>query len=293
MVRDATLTPGPDISLELQTIAMFSSCILYGIIICLYAICLRSILKGANTYSKRKKWFFLCYLTVMLGLSTYALVEGMKSVIISTFRTRERLVSLAAPASDIVLPLTIWGADILMAWRCLVLHQGISRTLHMLLISAFIVFLLASLVSGIIFFAESPGIIQTSSLLALISVSFVVNVGLSLLISLRILYHQRYVKRTLGPAHGSLYISIVIMCVESCGLIAIFTLVTTILLAASPAVYTAVPLSILPHVVSPLLLIYRVLETGISNNDIEKPREHSDIRFIPPVSSRPGSAPGA
>lgn len=77
-----------------------------------------------------------------------------------------------------------------------------------------------------------------------------INVVLSALIVLRIRYHQSYIRKALGSAHGSLYTRIMVMCVESCSLIAVFELVYLILTFQPEALgfYSQYPFFLLPHV---------------------------------------------
>lgn len=116
------LVPGPDIGLEFQTLATFVSAILYGMVISLYVLCCRALFKGRRNYSIRKKWFLLGYSTVLLLLSTIAAIEDIRIIIISTFRVGLTAGMIIAQifelsSGDLVLPFTIWSADIFMVSR--------------------------------------------------------------------------------------------------------------------------------------------------------------------------------
>ena len=56
-----------------------------------------------------------------------------------------------------------------------------------------------------------------------LSLSTLVNIILAVLIVSRLVYHRRYVRNTLGVEHGSPYINIITMCVESSALMVIAT----------------------------------------------------------------------
>lgn len=88
---------------------------------------------------------------------------------------------------------------------------------------------------------------QAVPLVGLTATSFVVNSTFSILIVLRIRYHQQHIRQSLGTAYGSLYTRIVVICLESCGLIAACSLLT-FLLMFTPLPAFQIPLSALPHV---------------------------------------------
>ena len=56
----------------------------------------------------------------------------------------------------------------------------------------------------------------------LIIFSTIVNIVLALLIVLRLIHLRRYIRKVLGPEHGSLYSQVIAMCIESSALIVIF-----------------------------------------------------------------------
>ncbi|PPQ82746.1 hypothetical protein CVT25_009300, partial [Psilocybe cyanescens] len=66
-------------------------------------------------------------------------------------------------------------------------------------------------------FAVDP---QTVSL----CISAFANILLATLISVRLIQHQRHLRKTLGKSHGSLYTRVITMCVESSALIVMFCL---------------------------------------------------------------------
>ena len=61
------------------------------------------------------------------------------------------------------------------------------------------------------------------------SLSAIVNIVLAALIVLRLVYHRRYIRNTLGAEHGSPYTNIITMCVESSALMVIATVLYTVL----------------------------------------------------------------
>ena len=84
----------------------------------------------------------------------------------------------------------------------------------------------------------------------LVSLSILVNIILALLIILRLVHHQRHIRKVLGAEHGSPYSKVITMCVESSALIIIFGGVYTAL-GSVPGMANGsviVPLLLLPHI---------------------------------------------
>lgn len=75
---------------------------------------------------------------------------------------------------------------------------------------------------------------------------------LSALIVFRIRYHQNYIRKTLGTAHGSVYTRIMVMCVESCAMIWICDILYMILSCVPlPGIRNdavVFPLALLPNI---------------------------------------------
>jgi len=84
-----------------------------------------------------------------------------------------------------------------------------------------------------------------------ISLSLLVNIILAALIVSRLIYRQRHFRNVLGKEHGSPYINIMTMWVESSALAVIFSGIYTSLIFAQrrPDAYGAlIPLQLLPHI---------------------------------------------
>ena len=76
------------------------------------------------------------------------------------------------------------------------------------------------------------------------------NIILASLIILRLVRHQRYVRKVLGAEHGSPYFTVITMSIESSALIVIFSAVYTVLALMQPIQTGSVfvPLLLLPHI---------------------------------------------
>jgi hypothetical protein len=84
-----------------------------------------------------------------------------------------------------------------------------------------------------------------------ILLSLLVNIILAALIVSRLIYRRRHFRDILGAEHGSPYINIMTMCVESSALVVIFNATYTALAFAqrrSDAYWALIPLQLLPHI---------------------------------------------
>ena len=157
-----------------------------------------------------------------------------------------------------------------------------------------------------LFYFSSPG-----DVFAVALVSSLVNIILASLIVLRLVRHQRHVRRVLGAEHGSAYSKVITVCVESSTLI----VVCIVLVLTQPTGSEFIPLLLLPHicvgglendsmisyarlrffvrniiqVISPLLIVYRVAKGHDTTTTLPpSEQEMAQIRFNNPPSSREG-----
>jgi hypothetical protein len=148
-----------------------------------------------------------------------------------------------------------------------------------------------------------------------------VNLVLSLLIFSRLIYYQRYISKTLGSAHGSPYLKVITMCVESCALIVVFSTTNIVMIMTNDTSYL-IPFLLFPHicvswfsssrvteselidrkVISPLLIVYRVAigrsangnsTSGTNPRAEEHPAHNTSIRFNQPVTTQGNYGEGA
>jgi hypothetical protein len=142
------------------------------------------------------------------------------------------------------------------------------------------------------------------------------NITLASLIILRLVRHQRHVRKVLGAEHGSPYFTVITMCIESSALIVIFSAVYIVIVLMRPIQTGSVfaPLLLLPHicvgglgsydflctsriffvrniiqVISPLLIVYRVAKGRTTTTTLPpSEQEMAQIRFNNPPSSQEG-----
>jgi len=103
--------------------------------------------------------------------------------------------------------------------------------------------------SGVVFVLNLPRFgFSTDYLLPIICTTVVINLVSATLITLRILYFERYIRKTVGvQRNDSPYMTILIICVESSVLIIVFSLIYLILLLQqNNASY--IPMQVLVHI---------------------------------------------
>ncbi|KAF8904755.1 hypothetical protein CPB84DRAFT_654982 [Gymnopilus junonius] len=298
-----SLVPGSNVVLENNTLASIIAAVTYGIAIVLYMISVLALLNSGSKYSKKKKNLLLVYITLMFLTSTTAYISSTLYLVQTLFNVKllKGRVRLTDPAW--IYPLSILGADAFMVMRCIALYRGMSARIRLTLI--FTCGLSFLLVLGLEWFKFilPKRFTQAEAILgfAFLSFSLFANVTLSTLISLRILYFQRYNHIVLRIAQGSVYTRIIVMCVESCAMIVIFE-VAYIVLYTMPPNHGAdrgsmIPLLLLPHVcaISSLLIIYRVAkgkdvatQIDLSPEIVEVERGHPTIgiHFAPSESTQ-------
>lgn len=235
------------------------SAVAYGIVVMLSLDCFKLLFRRNITVPSRPmRRFLVFFISFMLLLSTLALIQGVLVSATSVFRGKS-FPSLSGGA-PFVLPLSIWASDGFMLWRCAVLYQGISRTARVALLSFISLVFLAALGSGISLFVNPlSGRLPT---LLIISFSTLFNVIICVLIVVRLIFHQIYLRSVLGPGHGSPYTRIMAMTVESAALLIILGIPYVFLVAYQNSNGSMFVLLLLPQIcaISPLLIVYRVAQ---------------------------------
>ncbi|KDR74934.1 hypothetical protein GALMADRAFT_280234 [Galerina marginata CBS 339.88] len=272
---------------------------MYGMILNLFGKCFWLLfdLKATqkNIYSKGMQRFLFSYLIYMLLMATLALVSELYCIGTGLFLVDALnhgptdmlriLYSGGAPS----LPFTIWGADGFLVWRCFILYSGVSRVAWIALVGVLSLLSITSLGVGIVFLLPNQleglwnghkssdwqvlsQLFQTTTLLGISTL--IINLGLAGLIVGRIIYHQRFILKTLGDGHERPYTRVITMCIESSSLIlvvtAVYTFSTCGLLAGTNndplggtnRLISNYSLVLFPHicVISPLLIIFQVAQ---------------------------------
>ena len=146
--------------LELKLLGTIFSAVAYGIVIVLSGNCFHLLQKKHGIYSNRMRTFLLIYVTVMLLLSTWTLIQSICQLMQSM--TLWSILPRYLMYLSIAIPLVIWGTEGFMVrissfhqekrftmqlqiWRCVVLYQDVSKGPRI------VVFVLLSLLSFLSF----------------------------------------------------------------------------------------------------------------------------------------------
>jgi hypothetical protein len=210
--------------------------------------------------------------------------------------------------SAVILLLTMWGADGLMAsipfldlptellastmrlriWRCVVLYQDVSRVPRILtnvLMSLLVVIFLGGQILFHSFHFQCTQETQGCEIFVVYGYTI-----LALLIVGRLIHHQRHIQKDLGADHGSPYSKVIIMCVESSGLIVISSCVY-IALRTNQMPWAPILSVLLPHIcVSPHLMFPAIFIPGHRTTHCLSRRQRSrDDHNFTAIGARDGT----
>ncbi|PPQ96714.1 hypothetical protein CVT26_010266 [Gymnopilus dilepis] len=263
-----------DVLYETQMLGTMISAILYGIVIMLSADCLILLLKrDAAVESRRLQRFLVFFVVSLFLLSTLSLIQGMLISATSIFRGHS-FPSLPG-GTPFALPFSIWISDGFMLWRCATLYQGITPLSRRILLLFISLVWLAAFGSGLSLFFK-PSKMRLPALL-IISFSTILNVVICTMIIARLVFHKIYLRKVLGPGHGSLYTKIIAMTVESAALLILVGIPCMFLVAYQNSNGSMMLLSLLHQIcsISPMLIVLRVARGRAS---VEMPSTARDDR---------------
>ncbi|KAF5330501.1 hypothetical protein D9619_005409 [Psilocybe cf. subviscida] len=272
-----------DFGVRGSLIGVIISAVLYGMAVLISVVCVRLLISSKQIYHSKRRLFALClHNGLMLVCGTEALVSECWLTVQAIERKLSlEMISAAASLADpgivstsssvrvnlspIVLPLTVWGADGFLIWRCLVLYKGV-RGFHRVMLYVFLGSLaLMKLIGGcILYYYTSPSHPSVFPVQLLVfSLTAVGNILVSAVIAARLLYAERLSTAFRSPDStraDSPYIRALVICVESSGLIAIVALVGVVATITLPHEYNQIIPMIFPQlcVISPLLIVYRI-----------------------------------
>ncbi|KAF8802946.1 hypothetical protein BYT27DRAFT_7172243 [Phlegmacium glaucopus] len=278
-------------------IGIIISSLAYVIVLTLPLVYLPLHLKMSDI-SRRMRNFLLVYVTFMVTVSTVYLItmtialsnrfggslaflECVGLTLLDWTRVHNFAIGLVA---GLCVLFASWGAQGLMLWRCAMLYEGVSRPRRIALIIVLVCMGLLSigccLASGL---THTPSF--KLSFLIFTATTLFLNLVTAILITLRILYLNRYIQKTVESGHNSPYMTIIIICVESSALIAIFSSIYLILFFQQPEA-SLILISFLVHVyvISALLSVNRVAR---GNSAIIRQRPSDNEIIVPMLQFEP------
>ncbi|KAG0699117.1 hypothetical protein DFH29DRAFT_938111 [Suillus ampliporus] len=250
--------------------------VLYGVVIVLSVMCWRSLwprrTRSHATAYKRNR-FFLCYVAFLFVVGTVYVVFNAQITQMGFINNRlypggpgayEEATSSAPLNTAFVV--SDWCADILMIWRCTVVYRD--TKIHRIIIGLGSILFLGAVICGTLWLVivstpaqAASGWMSFSLLFPYLCFSLAINIFISLLTVIRLLYHRHRISKVLGSGHGAIYASFAAMIIESAAIYSICSLLYLIPYALnSPIAYAFMQLLGEAQVIAPLLIIYRVAE---------------------------------
>ncbi|KAH7924810.1 hypothetical protein BV22DRAFT_1129493 [Leucogyrophana mollusca] len=262
----------------------------YGAVLVLFAMCFESLWVRMRTKSmrSRKSVFLLIYVSAVFSLGTILFATNSQFIQLGFIDNRdfpggpsayiEEMFSIPENiASNVTFVLANWCADSLMLWRCMVIYKDCKLPTRAVVVGVPSLMLVGSITLGILWLTQisspssSPsqnaatGVNYTTPYFAL---ALAVNIVVTIMIVLRLLFHRHRITKALGPGHGSHYTSIAAMIVESASLYSVFSLLFLIPFAVgSPVSNTFIQILGEVDIIASLLIIYRVLQGKAWSND--------------------------
>ncbi|OJA17259.1 hypothetical protein AZE42_03037 [Rhizopogon vesiculosus] len=250
--------------------------ILYGVVIVLSIMCWRTLwprIQRSRDIGYRKNLFFFCYVTSLFMIGTVYVVFNSQMTQLGFINNRfypggpsayEEATSSAPINTAFVL--SSWCADLLMIWRCVVVYRDTRG--HFIVIILGCVMFVATVVTGTLWLVivsrpeqATSGWMSFSFLFPYLSVDLAINIFISLLTVMRLLFHRRRISTVLSPAHGVIYASFAAIIVESASIYSICSLLYLIPYALNSTIaYAFMQILGEAQIIAPLLIIYRVAE---------------------------------
>ncbi|KAF8549691.1 hypothetical protein OG21DRAFT_1469737 [Imleria badia] len=282
--------------------------ILYGIVVVLYVMCARSLWGRIRVRegSPRRNWFFFIYVNSTFALSTLYVASNSQITQLGFINHRDYPggpsayeIDTASPPLNVAFVVLNWCADALMIWRCIVVYKD--SKLHLIVTGFGCLMLLASVVTGSLWVVivslpaqSATGWMSFSFLFPYISVSLGINVFISILTVLRLLYHRARISKALGPGYGRLYAGFATIIVESAAVFSICSLLYLVPYAVgSPFANASMQALGEAQVVAPLLIIHRVAEGKAWTKNMATSRTLSSSQAMRPLSSQPSNTIGS
>ncbi|KAG0699713.1 hypothetical protein DFH29DRAFT_775751, partial [Suillus ampliporus] len=249
--------------------------IFYGVMVAMSYMCWRFLWPRIRSHATgyRANIFFFCYVTLLFVLGTIGMAftaEETQNAFIyhrlypggpSAFASTN-----FSPPLGVVFLLSNWLADLLMIWRCVVVYRD--TRLHYVILGLGSMMYITSMVTGTLWLVimsrptkVTSGWMSIHFLFPYTCVALAINITISLLTVLRLLYHRRQISKTLGPGHGAIYASFAAIIIESASVYSICSLLYLIpFVVHNPLSDAFFQILGLVQIIASLLIIYRVAE---------------------------------
>ncbi|KAF8971758.1 hypothetical protein BDZ97DRAFT_1143843 [Flammula alnicola] len=250
----------------------------YGIQVMLYTSC-AIFLWNARLSRGRQSVFLLGYITLLLCTETIFCAVQARTVQVIYIDNRNYpggpwayFLATQYLAINVIFFATLFVltflADLLVLWRCWVIWGGSTTAISYGVIAFPSLMVLASFVMGTLWTLQSsqPGLSLYSALpmaygTSYYVISLSVNIILTILITIRLLLYRRRLLESLPSAHGSHYVSLATIFVESAALYSIFALIFIVTYAINnPINQIFLSVASSAQQIASYLIIYRLAE---------------------------------
>ncbi|EPQ51899.1 hypothetical protein GLOTRDRAFT_21904, partial [Gloeophyllum trabeum ATCC 11539] len=213
----------------------------YGVVLTLYVFCMHLLVTGMNATNRRTNACFIVYVTVMFVLGTLFQASNSQFTQLAYVEDRdfpggpavyeEAMFYIPVDTmGNVAYVLSNWLADGLLMWRCMVICRASFIPIWIIMALPCLLYA-GSLSMGVCYLVQvstpnSSAWVTTSVNFTLpyASLSFGLNIIITLVIVVRLLVSRRQLRRILGRGHGTHYTSIMAMLVESAILYAAFSI---------------------------------------------------------------------
>ncbi|KAG1718563.1 hypothetical protein EDD22DRAFT_941914 [Suillus occidentalis] len=247
--------------------------VLYGVVIVLAAMCWRSLWPRAQPRGTgyKKNRFLLCYVAFLFVVGTIYVAFNAQITQMGFIDNRlypggpsayEEATSSAPLNTAFVV--SDWCADLLMIWRCTVVYKD--SGIYYVIVGLGSLLYLGTLITGTLWLVivstpaqSESGWMSFSLLFPYLCFSLAINIFISLLTVIRLLYHRHRISKVLGLGHGAIYASFASIIIESAAIYSTCSLLYLIPYTLnSPVSYAFMQILGEAQIIAPLLIIYRI-----------------------------------
>ncbi|RDB29450.1 hypothetical protein Hypma_016081 [Hypsizygus marmoreus] len=277
----------------------FISGIGYGFQLLLYGVCAMYLWNSRK--GKRQSIYLLIYITTLLCVETIFEVAQSHTVQLIYVDNRNYpggpwayfLATQNLPINVLFIASLFsltFLADLLVLWRCWVIWSAIGKYGAYLAIAFPSLMLLASFVMGVLWTLQSsqPGLSLFSALpvaygTSYYAISLGVNIILTALITVRLLFYRRTIMASLPEDHAREYVSLATIVVESASLYSVFALIFLITYAVNNpinSVFLTVASS--AQQIANYMIIIRLAQGRAWGQDTLQPKTNTNLEFTQP-----------
>ncbi|KAI0033278.1 hypothetical protein K488DRAFT_48014 [Vararia minispora EC-137] len=256
----------------------------YGIEVAMYVYCANYLWKQRR--SRSQAIFILVYLTVILAVSTIFTGVQARTVQLMYIDNRnypggpwQYFLATQNLAVNVMFEATLFLIaflnDLLVLWRCWIIWRASGRYIAYAATALPTLMIIASFIMGTLWTLQSsqPGLSFYSALpmaygISYYSISLSINIILTALIVLRLLWYRRTLMTSLPAAHARHYLSIATVLIESASLYSVFALGFLISYGTgNPINQIFLGLAQAAQQISTYLIIYRLADGRAWNRD--------------------------